>query len=464
MKRNFARRDRKRLSPSSYMVSGADNMWKLAAALFLAGFLLSHTPSSAAELQVSLTLSDAIRMAEDHSYGVKAGRFDSASAAFDYRAVRSQQYPTLSLSAVSFYYNKLQKLELPFMSKEIGSKENYQSDFRLTQLLFTGGKISNQTRIQEAITESRTFNLKAMKLETAYLTRRAYLNLLMSISLVESAKASLNRVEIIRNDVDNLFRVGMADSVDILDAETARQNGLQILAEKETARKNASIILAQLTGLSSDLEIIPIESLTEPTSDQLPGGQPIAPKINRPELNALDSRIRSANLLIGLNKAAYVPNLSGYVGYSVGMPNRDQFNQTWNDYFTAGLALSWEFNLGGKVNNGALSARNTLFSAQMARSKLEESLLMQRDITVENLKYSYQAYLIAKEQFNLSTNKFRLAKERQKMGRMTVNRILELEAELAATEQFYKASIINYYLSDTEYMYANGSEKIYGGL
>lgn len=430
--------------------------------LLLLGSVIFHDALRAAE--VKLALKDAIAMALNHSYSIKGAQFDSMAAIFDYEAARAQQYPTLGLNAVSFYKSKLQKLELPFASEELGSKENYQADFKLSQLLFAGGRVSNQIKMLQANAELKNHGLEAEKLGAAYLARRAYLNLMMTISVFESARASLTRVEIIKKDVMNLQKAGMADSVDILDAETAYQTGVGMQAEKETARANASILLSQIIGASSEQEIVPVENLSEPDSSGIQARESTGPKLNRPELKGLDSRINSANFMVGLNKAAYFPNLSGYVGYSVGMPNQDQFNRTWNDYFNVGLALSWEFNFGGKVRNLALSAKNAVFSARMAKSKLEESLLMERDVTLQNLKFSYQAYAIAKREFEISTDKFRLAKERQRMGQMSVNRLLELEAELTTTEQMYHTSIINYYLSETEYLYVTGAERIYGGL
>jgi hypothetical protein len=39
-----------------------------------------------------------------------------------------------------------------------------------------------------------------------------------------------------------------------------------------------------------------------------------------------------------------------------------------------------------------------------------------------------------------------------------------MEADLAASEQFYRLSLISYYLYETEYLFAVGSQKISGGF
>jgi outer membrane protein TolC len=57
-----------------------------------------------------------------------------------------------------------------------------------------------------------------------------------------------------------------------------------------------------------------------------------------------------------------------------------------------------------------------------------------------------------------------LAEDKQKAGQMTVNRLLELEAELTETEQQFEAARLKYFAAVTDYLYAVGSDAIWGGL
>lgn len=414
--------------------------------------------------EVRLSLAETIRLAQEHSYEVKISVHDSASAMYDYNSARSLRYPTLSLNAASFYVDDLQSVQFGFKKMELGSHENYQADLKLQIPLFTGGKISHQIGIQQENMQFRTLNLESERLNAAYQSRKAYLSLLLSQSLVGSAGASLERIGIIATDVRNLHAAGLADSVDILDADLAYQKALRLMAEKETTRRNASLSLIRQIGLPPDEEIVPTDTAPLPPLPDTAEKTADSSQINRPELRALDSHIRKANLLISLSKANYFPNLSGYAGYSAGKPNKDLFNKTWNDYFNIGLALNWEFNLGGKTHNSTLSARQSAFSARMAKSRLTEALTLQAGITQENLRYAHRACTIAEKELEIITHEFRLAKEKQQAGKLSVNRLLEMEADLTSAEQMYRAAIINYFISETEYLYAIGAPKIYGGF
>ncbi|MCX6826712.1 MAG: TolC family protein [candidate division Zixibacteria bacterium] len=403
-------------------------------------------------------------MSQEHAYGVKASRFDSLGAVYDYRTATALRFPLFSLNASSFYASKLPSAQLGLKKTELGSHNNYQSDFRLSLPLYAGGKITNQIRIQRENISTKSLGVEVEKLNNAYLLRKAYLNLLLSRSLLGVAETSLSRINIISQDVQSLYRNGLADSVDLLEAELIYQKGLRSLAQNQTVKNISHYSLAQLVGLSPLDTIIPIENIPIPGPPDSTGGNIDPAAFGRPELKVLDSRIRTATTLIGLNKSDYFPTLIGYVGYSNGKPNRDQFNKTWDDYYKIGLSLNWEFNLGGKVKSNSLSARQSLFSAQMTKSKLAESLALQATVALENLKYAYQVFTISGNQLDIANHQFRLAKERQKVGHLSVNRLLELEADLTATEQTHQTSIINYFISETDYLYTIGSPKIFGGL
>jgi outer membrane protein len=420
--------------------------------------------NAAVPAEREISLSDAIDLSLAHSNRVKSAEHDSSVSMYDYRAAKSLRWPTLSLNAVSFYIDELQSIDIPPLSIEIGSKENYQIDFKFSLPLFTGGKTSSQIRAQRENVLVRSHILQAERLNNAYLTRKAYLDLMMADLTVRSAEASLQRIEIIKEDAHNLHAGGMADSVDLLDAELAFQKAVQMLEEKETAKTNASARLAQLIGSSSDETFLLSESVPLPSLPDSESRVPALQRINRPELRAFDHRIQAAEHLVGSANAGHFPKVSGYAGYSVGKPNRDFYGKTWNDDFTVGMSLNWEFNLGGQTIRSAQAAKEMVFSTRADKKDLEESLLLQVEVGLANLKFAYRAFAISQEEYDISKRKFRLAQEKQKAGYMSVNRLLELEAELTATEQLYHASKINYYLRQTEYLYTLGSPGIYGGL
>ena len=412
----------------------------------------------AAEARLSLT--DAIAKSLDHSFGIKSTAHDSAAAALRFGRARALRFPVLSLDAKSFWVNDLQTATIGPRPLELGSKENYQFDFKLALPLFTGGRLSHTIGIEKENSAAESFRLQAERMTLACQTRARYLNLMLADASVRTARASLERLTIIDRDVHNLFQSGLADSVDILDAMLALEKGRQVVEQQETIYRNASLALATLIGLDGSAAITPSEAMESPSppaySDSIP--------ITRYEINQIDRRIRAAELGAGLSQAEYLPSVSGFGGYSVGKPNRDMFGKSWDDYFSAGLVLTWTFNTGGTTGKAVAAARQTAHSARMARAELLESLTLQTQTARNNLELAFRTVQVTANERDIARRQYRLAGDRQKAGQLAVNRLLELETSLTAAEQQYQAALIQYYLADGDYLYAVGSPKIFGGL
>ena len=414
--------------------------------------------------QTPLSLQEAIRLSGDHSYGVKAAYSDSLSARYDLGAARALRYPTASLAATSFYINNLQTVALPFNnSLTVGTHENYQADFRLTLPLWTGGRIGNQIDIQKAQAEARGANLEAARLANAYNTRKAYLGLLAAQSLSKAAAASAERVKLIGEDTQNRYGSGLADSVDLLNSDLAIQRALEAVDQRTTAESNARSLLARLVGVPAE-SIANLDELLSPDIQIYQSNRPIKDSIERPELRIQDSRVKAASFVVSLNQANYFPTLSGFGGYSVGKPNKNMLESKWNDYWTAGLSLNWDFNFGNKTGLNVSSARQAARSAQEVNQDLKESIYLQANTAYDNLLLAFRSYESSRKEFEIAGRQYALGKQKEQAGGLSLFRLLELEADLSSSEELFRVSTINYYLSETEYLYAIGSSRIYGGL
>ena len=420
--------------------------------------------TGAGRAQKILTLQEAIQLSEIHSLNLSSLQHDSLAAQFDLAASKAMRYPTLSASATSFYTDEIQKIELPFSTIEMGSNENYLADMRLTLPLYAGGRISSQIRMQSSLAGMRGYNLQAARFQNAYQARRAYLGLMMATSGAAAAEASLRRVEVLNSDISNLFASGLADSVDILDSQLALEKVTRVRIDRLTAVENALSLLARMTGLARAEIVISDEDLPTPNIEPYENAGAIPEKIERPELAALESRAAAARHSVGWTRAGYLPNLSAFGGYAVGKPNRDLAGKDWNDYWTVGLNLSWEFNLGLRTFRGVSSARESAHSAELARDDLEESIRLGARVAYDNLRQAFQNYAVSLREFQIADRQYFLGTERRRAGTLSVNRVIELEADLASTEQLHRSAIINYYLAETEYLYAIGSKRIYGGF
>ncbi len=449
----------KRLSIFSCTASKKDKIL-----IILTTFLLIPLSGMA---QTELTLAEAIERGLSYSPLIKASRSALTAAEKDLKTAGSLRWPTLSLDGKAYYFDDVPEADIEFgpvnQTMKLGVTDNYQFDFKLSVPLYTGGKIGSQVEISRAGLDAQKYRFESDKLKAAYNIRQTYLQLMLANATMGASMASLSRIGIIRNNVYSLHENGLADSLDILEAELAYQKALQSVEEIRTVRSNAMTALAVQLGMNDEQSIVPSEKLSMPDSATIEQEITVQ-NLERPELKASRSFIDISRRKIKLSRADYFPNISGYGGYSVGKPNRNFFENEWNDYFVAGLVLTWNFNLGMQTSHRVTSAEYSLQKAEYEKSVLEDALLTGARTASENVFSAYRKLKISETELDIARRRFNLAKSKHEEGLLSTNRYLEMEAELSSAEQLYQASLANYYLAETEYFYSAGSSKIYGGL
>jgi outer membrane protein len=412
-----------------------------------------------------ISLSEAVALSLHESSAVRSARHDSLAAHMSYAAARALRFPDINLSATSTFKNEIPTLDISVppihLSREIGSKDVYQANLEISQPLFTGGLLSNSIGAAREQSLAGAEALRAEEMATVFECRQTYLNAVATASGLAGARASLGRLEIARSDVENLFKAGLADSIDILEAELALEKGRSSVAEQEVAHSVALVRLRSLIGVDSREDLVLTEQIEAPP-------QPVtamsAPETRRPEVRRLEHLERAADFAYRTARAGYYPSLAGFATYSVGRPNQDLFDNKWNDYVMAGLRLSWDFNLADRTGRSARAAAERARSARAARSDLIDQLERARAAALEQTGYALGNVKRLARQVDLASRQYALAGARQREGTLPLNRLLEMEAELTVLDRQYRAALAGYYLAETEYLYAIGSPRLFGGL
>jgi outer membrane protein TolC len=296
---------------------------------------------------------------------------------------------------------------------------------------------------------------------TAYDCRRVYLEAMLADQLVVAAKVSLERIRTIQKDAEILFENGMADSVDLLDAALAVERAEQELADQEVARELALAGLRSQTGLARSQPITFTEVLPVPSGPLRRGSEP---PMGRPELERLARLANAAAFMTSASRADYFPSLAGFAKYSYGKPNQDLFEDTWNDYLMVGLRLNWDFNLADRSGRSTAAMAERARAANSARRELIDKLVYQYECALDKADYAFDTMKRVGSQHHLAQRKFALARERQRAGTLSTNRLLEMEIELSAFDRQEAASLIRFYLAENDCLYAVGSKRILGGI
>lgn len=423
--------------------------------------LTAWSPARSSELKLSLA--DALRLARENAFDVKAAYHDSLAAEYGLSVAKMAWFPTAGVTANALAFHPFDPLELGPIQIGADWHEVYVANLRLSMPLYTGGRRRNDIRIKKENVQAASFDLSASRLSNAYECRQAYIGLLIADRVVRATEKSLERIEIINEDVENLHSVGMADSIDILETQLSLRQVQRQLEETRTQRRNASAALARILGLAGDVTISPVESIPSPSLDEgpMPGPEAVA---MRPELAALEHRILAAGHQRSLVKGDLLPVITGMGGYAFVRPEVGDLGGDWQDIGWLGLTLSWDLNLGGQEWRAADQALENMRMLEMRRKDVEKGLTLQAQIAWNNMEEAYKLSQIRGEEFDLARQRFRLAEEKRKVGQMTANRFLELEAELTQTEQEFEAARLRFFAARTDYLNATGSNLIWEGF
>lgn len=440
--------------------------WKRADLLCLVLATLTAAASSAGATgpEHRLSLREALELSDENAFEVKAAYHDSLSAEYGLRAAKSARYPTLGVTGNAVGFHPQDPLGLGPLQITPQWNEIYAANLSLSYPLYTGGRRTNDIRRQRSVVAASSSQLAAARLSNAYACRRAYIALLIGERMVGSAEASYKRITIVQTHVRNLFAAGMADSIDILETELSMRAAGRMLEEMKNRRRNASTTLARLLAVPDDRTIVPTEPVPEPAPPGAGGDPRFADVSRRPELLALDHQISSARHQRSIVKAGLLPVVSGLGGYAFARPEIGEGEAKWTDIWWLGLTLSWDINLGGKEFSESGQALESIRALEMRRRDAEDSLSLQARIARNNIEEAYAVYTLSREELDLATRRFALAGEKQRAGGLSVNALLDLEAELTQTEQLFEAARLKYFAALTDYLYAVGSDALWGGL
>ncbi len=153
-----------------------------------------------------------------------------------------------------------------------------------------------------------------------------------------------------------------------------------------------------------------------------------------------------------------MPTLAAFGGYSYGKPNQDQFGGDWNDYFSVGATATWSLNLGLQTRSQVSRAKLELEAAEHFHSSVREAVTLQGQLAFEQLRLAHEQYVTAREEQVIASANYRLAQARHREGALSSNRLVEIQGALAQAEASLAAAAADFYVAESAYWYAVGSE------
>lgn len=265
---------------------------------------------------------------------------------------------------------------LPF-----GQNNAYQFNLQFSQALYTGGRIEAQERQAGLGQQNASVGVTTTRAQLSYDVAQAFFDAALSDRLVTIAEESLAQAERAYQQTRTQREAGRVSEFDALRAQVSRDTLRPAVIQSRATRDLAHLRLKQILELPldqpiqlvanlEDARVSPARRLDTPLAEAEAAAASASPS-RRTALTQVETDVALSEVAIDLVRAQRKPNLSlnsGYqrVGYR-GFPTFSQAN------WSVGALVSMPILTGGRIGAEEQSARADLDETR-ARLKLSQEL------------------------------------------------------------------------------------------
>ncbi|MGC8893709.1 MAG: TolC family protein [candidate division WOR-3 bacterium] len=344
----------------------------------LVGWLAADTLTLNEESAIQAALSGSPELA------IYRAKINEAQARLN--QARAPFMPQLSLSAGYTYLSYVQEMEmivpnfdsfpnikLDTVAMQFGQHNNYKAEVKLSQLIFSWGRVWNSYQMARQGLRAAELSLNAKEAEVSAKARTAFWGALVAREYWNLAKESSGNLEEHYRDAEKRYRAGVAPEFELLQAEVKWRNSLPQVADAEKTYRDALDGLKLLLGIPQETEVI-LEGKPEFSEPDIDDSAVVALALaNRPELASLDEQAAALARLAAIQSAGDKPQVVAFAGYSYQRPYG--FEDEWGGTWSAGLGITWNLFDG-------LASRGKSSEAKAQR----EQILLSRNLQAEAIK------------------------------------------------------------------------------
>ncbi|MCX6573982.1 MAG: TolC family protein [Candidatus Aminicenantes bacterium] len=296
---------------------------------------------------VTVTLDEAIAMALLQNPFYLATQEKVAQAKAQVRQAASGFLPTLNAQGTDTLDEKLFVLEFPsFIPGQppqrfsIDFTRDYQMALSFGLPLFTGGRLTAGYKQANYGLQASREGVRLSEQETIFNVKRAFYTYLLAKEFSMVAAESLALAEGFRNNVKNLYDVGVASKFELLLAEVQVTNLKPPSIRARNGIEVAALNLKTILGVPLDTPLEIKGELVSPPLDPVTEAVVEEAQAQRPELRQLDYQRLMAGEMLKMARGTGLPSLAIGGLYNL-WSDRLMFRKVdWQNYYTISLSLN----------------------------------------------------------------------------------------------------------------------------
>ena len=339
----------------------------------IAPFLLSA--------QQVLTLDECYNLAEKNYPLAKQSALLEEKSKAEIHVLEKGKLPKLDINAQATYQSDVIQfpMELPGGGVEPPNKDQYRATLDATQLIYNGGIIGANTRLKEAQlkTEQQRVEVNLYTLKTRI--NQYYFSILLFQEQEKLLLSKMTQLNARSSEISVGVKYGavLPGSEQVLQAEMLKleQQLSQTNSDRKKALDNLGSLLYQNLGSETTLARPEILLTSESISE-------------RPELKLFELQQNQLETSKEVISKSNYPKLLGFAQAGYGNPGLNMLDNSFQDFYMAGLKLNWNIFDWGKTK---LEKQSVDISKDIVSSERETFLLnnqmAQKEVENDIAKY-----------------------------------------------------------------------------
>jgi outer membrane protein TolC len=337
---------------------------------------------------------------------------------------------------------------------------NYNLRLSVQQPLFTGFRLDASAAAADYTVEATNQEFKEDRGGLIYNIKSAYWNLFRAIEFNKVADENVETIKSHLKDVRNLLDQGMATNNDILTAEL-RLSDAQL---KQINAKNG--VRLSMVGLDYNLGI-PLSTEVELASSlgHDPGSYANLDSLigmameARPELRAMEARVKATEAGVTAAKAGWWPQLYLTGNYYSARPNQrilpttDTFRDTWDVGVSVTLDL-WNW---GTTLHQVDQAQAQVAQNREAFGQMQDGVTLETTQSYLNLEQAKERIEVSRRGVAQAEENYRVSNRRYNEGLVINSDMLDAAVAVAQAKVTYTQALVDYELAKANLERAIGS-------
>ncbi|NTW69493.1 MAG: TolC family protein [Chlorobiaceae bacterium] len=439
-------------------------VYKALIACCVAGALGSPQQATAADKTMKLSLSEAISMAHENNYTIKAARskVDQAEA----RIVQSRQayLPKVTLSETFVVTNdpgaalvlKLQQNSVQqsdFMPEKLNNADiinDFNTSIQVMQPVYNADAAIGRRMAFTAKTAQEYMTARTEESIGLQVTR-VYYGLILARKNIDAVDQSIRTMQAHSNEAAKGFSAGLLPKSDKLSTDVRLSELLEQKMMMHDEIKNATDALKVMLRLDPGVTILPTGDLV--IERVLPAGRAKAVSENRADLKAYETYQQIALMQEEMIRASKRPRLNAFLQTNLHSNNIFSGGSSW----ALGMNMQWTIYDGmataGRIQEAKAQAREAMYNYEAAKS----GSIAELEKSMRSLKTSRARIAVAEKSLEESKVSLDYISSQFKTGMaMTFELLMREQAHTYAKMRLNQAKF-DYCMAKSELAYYRGN-------